>query len=66
DMNEAEKREAKEARRKDAERVLEEAKKKGVFRKRGVGGWRGPSKRIANQKGKREDPNGPEKTQKQH
>ncbi|GJZ18222.1 splicing factor [Tanacetum coccineum] len=55
DMNEAGEREA---RRKDAERVLEEAKKKGVYRKRGAGGWRGPFKRIANQMRKKEDPNG--------
>ena len=56
DMNEAEEREA---RRKDAERVLEEAKKKGVYRKRGASGWRGPSERIANQRRKKENPNGP-------
>ncbi|GKE08155.1 hypothetical protein Tco_1411706 [Tanacetum coccineum] len=58
DMNEAEEREA---RRKDAERVLEEAKRKGVYRKRGAGGLRGPSERIANQRRKKEDPNGPGK-----
>ncbi|GKD85163.1 hypothetical protein Tco_1356317, partial [Tanacetum coccineum] len=58
DMNEAEEREA---RRKDAERVLEEAKRKGVYRKRGACGWRGPSERIANQRRKKEDPNGPGK-----
>ncbi|GKD23290.1 hypothetical protein Tco_1224993 [Tanacetum coccineum] len=63
DMNEAEEREA---RRKDAERVLEEAKRKGVYRKRGAGGWRGPSERIANQKRKKEDPNGPGKNLTQH
>ncbi|GJY07676.1 hypothetical protein Tco_0374730 [Tanacetum coccineum] len=56
DMNEVKEREA---RRKDAERVFEEAKKKGVYRKRGAGGWRGPSERIANQRRKKEDPNGP-------
>ncbi|GJV98926.1 hypothetical protein Tco_1554178 [Tanacetum coccineum] len=48
-------------RRKDAERVLEEAKRKGVYRKRGACGWRGPSERIANQRRKKEDPNGPGK-----
>ncbi|GKG32595.1 hypothetical protein Tco_0430105, partial [Tanacetum coccineum] len=42
DMNEVEERET---RRKDAERVLEEAKKKRVYRKRGADG-RGPSERI--------------------
>ncbi|GKE85598.1 hypothetical protein Tco_1559340 [Tanacetum coccineum] len=52
DMNEVEEREA---RRKDDERVLEEAKKKGVYRKRGAGGWRGPSERISNQRRKKED-----------
>nr|GEW48900.1 zinc finger BED domain-containing protein RICESLEEPER 2 [Tanacetum cinerariifolium] len=54
-MNEVEEREA---RRKDAERVLEEAKKMEVYRKRGAGGWRGPSQRIANQRRKKENPNG--------
>nr|GEY90602.1 hypothetical protein [Tanacetum cinerariifolium] len=58
DMNEVNKREA---RRKDAEWVLEEAKKMGVYGKRGVGGWRGPSQRIANQRRKKEYPNGPRK-----
>ncbi|GJZ84812.1 pentatricopeptide repeat-containing protein [Tanacetum coccineum] len=52
DMNEVEEREA---RRKDDERVLKEAKKKEVYRKRGAGGWRGPSERIANQRRKKED-----------
>nr|GEZ91089.1 hypothetical protein [Tanacetum cinerariifolium] len=58
DMNEVEERKA---RRKDVERVHEEARKMGVYRKRGAGGWRGPSKRIENQRRKKKDPNGPGK-----
>ncbi|GJT11325.1 hypothetical protein Tco_0858367 [Tanacetum coccineum] len=58
DMNEVEEREA---RRKDVERVLEEEKKKGVYRKRCAGGWRGPSERITNQRRKKDDHNGPGK-----
>ncbi|GKB84407.1 hypothetical protein Tco_0956679 [Tanacetum coccineum] len=58
DMNEAEERKA---RRKDAERVLEEAKKKGVYRKRGASGFKGPYERLKNQMRKKEDPNGPGK-----
>ncbi|GJZ25238.1 UvrD-like helicase, ATP-binding domain, P-loop containing nucleoside triphosphate hydrolase [Tanacetum coccineum] len=57
-MNEAEERKA---RRKDAERVLEEAKKKGVYRKRGASGFKGPYERLKNQMRKKEDPNGPGK-----
>ncbi|GKE53794.1 hypothetical protein Tco_1488950, partial [Tanacetum coccineum] len=34
---------AKESRQKDAENVLEQAKKMGVYRKKGADGWRGPS-----------------------
>ena len=45
----------------ETERVLEQPKKMGVFRKRGLDGWRGPSQRITNQKMKNEDPNWPEK-----
>nr|GEW41282.1 putative reverse transcriptase domain-containing protein [Tanacetum cinerariifolium] len=44
DIKEAKEREV---RRKHAEKVLEEAKKKGFYRKRGTGGRRGPSERIA-------------------
>ncbi|GKE34244.1 hypothetical protein Tco_1453566, partial [Tanacetum coccineum] len=51
--------EEREARRKDVERVLEEANKIGVYKKRGTGGFREPSKRIKNQKRKKEDSNGP-------
>ncbi|GKA16977.1 hypothetical protein Tco_0696814 [Tanacetum coccineum] len=58
DMNEAEEREA---RRKDGERVLEEAKRMGVYRKRGACRLRGPYERIRNQKRKKEDLNGPGK-----
>ncbi|GKB39011.1 multidrug resistance-associated protein 5, partial [Tanacetum coccineum] len=58
DMNEAEERKA---RRKDAGRVLEKAKKKGVYRKRGTSGFKGPYERIKNQMRKKEDPNGPGK-----
>nr|GFB77731.1 zinc finger BED domain-containing protein RICESLEEPER 2 [Tanacetum cinerariifolium] len=58
DMNEAQQREA---RRNDVESVLEEAKKKGVYKKRGSDGWRGPSERIANQRRKKEDLTGPGK-----
>ncbi|GKG37915.1 hypothetical protein Tco_0457138 [Tanacetum coccineum] len=54
EMNEAEEREAI---RKDGERVLEEAKRMGVYRKRGARGFREPSERIRNQKKKKEDPN---------
>ncbi|GKD56776.1 hypothetical protein Tco_1290163 [Tanacetum coccineum] len=55
EMNEVEEREAI---RKDGERVLEDAKRMGVYRKRGAGGFREPSERIRNQKKKKEDPNG--------
>nr|GEY55398.1 hypothetical protein [Tanacetum cinerariifolium] len=48
-----------EAKRKDAERVLEDAKKMGVYRKRRTGGFREPPKTIRNQKRKKEDSNGP-------
>ncbi|GJV98275.1 hypothetical protein Tco_1553527 [Tanacetum coccineum] len=37
---------AKQIKKNDAERVLKQAKKMGVYRKRGVDGWRGPSQRI--------------------
>ncbi|GJV67148.1 hypothetical protein Tco_1482657 [Tanacetum coccineum] len=41
---------SKEIRQKDTKRVLEQAKKMGVYRKRGSNGWRGLSQRIQNQK----------------
>ncbi|GJZ31361.1 zinc finger BED domain-containing protein RICESLEEPER 2 [Tanacetum coccineum] len=55
EMNKAKEREAI---RKDGEKVLEEAKRMGVYRKRGAGGFREPSERIRNQKKKKEDLNG--------
>ncbi|GJV70635.1 hypothetical protein Tco_1490630 [Tanacetum coccineum] len=53
--------ETKESRQKDAERVIKQANKMRVYKKRGVDGWRGPSEIIANQMRKKEDPNGPGK-----
>ncbi|GJR57477.1 hypothetical protein Tco_1499639 [Tanacetum coccineum] len=49
------------ARRKDVERVLEDAKMIGVYSNRRANGFRGPSEWIRNQKRKKEDPNCPGK-----
>nr|GEV51638.1 hypothetical protein [Tanacetum cinerariifolium] len=46
-MTEAEKA-AKESRQKDAERVIKQAKRMRVYKKRGVDRWKGPSERIKN------------------
>ena len=58
EITEAEDKARRAANRKYNERILEDAKKAGLFRKRGADGFRGPSERIKNQKRKL-DPNAP-------
>ncbi|PWA79084.1 hypothetical protein CTI12_AA209650 [Artemisia annua] len=58
ELNEAEDRARRAANRKYNQRIIEDAKKAGLYRKRGADGFRGPSERIRNQKRKL-DPNAP-------
>ena len=59
EITEAEDKARRDANRKYNERILEDAKKAGLYRKRGADGFRGPSERIKNQKRKKIDPNAP-------
>ncbi|PWA42602.1 hypothetical protein CTI12_AA542960 [Artemisia annua] len=58
ELNEVEDKARRAANRKYNQRIIEDAKKAGLYRKRGADGFRGPSERIKNQK-RKIDPNAP-------